>query len=88
MTAGEALSIVKGAATYRQYDVLAHAMEQASARNVQATDLRNAMMTATGAEWSESEETWRIQGGRDADGEPLAVVVTIEGNSVCVVTVF
>jgi hypothetical protein len=55
---------------------------------VTAEDLREALLSAKKATWQPGERTWKLEGGVDRDGEPLAVVVAIDGNAVRIVTEF
>jgi hypothetical protein len=57
-------------------------------RAAQTLDVCEAVLSATEANWSEEEGTWKLTGGKDLDGDVLDVVVVIAGNEVSVVTVF
>jgi hypothetical protein len=57
-------------------------------RCVQARDVKSAVTSATGAQWKVKDQSWKLTGGTDFDGDQLDVAVTIDGTYVCVVTVF
>lgn len=84
----EALAFAKGAARVRQVRWSGHSRERATQRTVTAEDLREALLSAKKATWQPGERTWKLEGGVDRDGEPLAVVVAIDGNAVRIVTEF
>ena len=64
-----------------------HGQQRMSARNVLPADVKACIATATSAVWDAQEETWRLKGGKDFDGEGLDVVVTVEVDCLRVVTV-
>ena len=87
MTAGEVLQRVVQAARSRQFSIKRHAFDRMDQRGVTESDVRQAMMSATGAEWDSEKETWRLTGGTDLEAEGLIVCVAVDWN-VAVVTVF
>ena len=84
----EALVRARAAAKYRQIHLTGHAVDQMGDRNVQASDLRHAIVTATSAKWQADHGTWLLTGGRDTEGAGLTIAVAIEAAAVVVVTVF
>jgi hypothetical protein len=64
-----------------------HAHEQARERNVTRCDARAALASATQAIYQPENDRWRIEGGKDLDGDDLTVVVVFEGG-VIIVTFF
>ncbi len=50
-------------------------------------DIQEALATATSATFQPNHQTWRIDGGKDFDGDDLTIVVLFE-DGVVVVTVF
>lgn len=63
-----------------------HALLRMDGRGANPNDVRNALITATSARRQE-RGTWRIEGGRDLDGDDLTAIVDIEAD-VIVVTLF
>ena len=88
ITPEQALEIAKGAARTRQAAMTVHALQKMRERNVHANDVRSAILTATTITWRDDDESWRLEGGTDIDGDPLTVALTINGAQVRVVTVF
>ena len=87
MTAREVLERVQQAARTRQYDVSNHAWDRMNERGVTIQDVKSAMESATRATWDDAEETWKVSGGTDLDGDPLILCVVVNWN-VLIVTVF
>jgi hypothetical protein len=86
MTASEALRDAALAGRLGQFEVSSHCLVRMRQRNVTRRDICLALRSATSAV-QQAEAKWRLNGGRDDDGEPLDVVVAFTGN-VLVVTVF
>lgn len=87
MTPSEALAEVHRAGASGDFYVSPHARERQGERSVQRVDLQEAMRTATNATFQSDRDTWRIDGGKDFDGDDLTVVVVFDAG-VVVVTVF
>lgn len=68
-------------------DYSRHAREQMAKRQVTARDVRNAIVTATQATETDPPK-WKLSGGKDVDGEELAVVVVLSDGRLRVVTTF
>jgi hypothetical protein len=88
MPPAEALERAKAAARVWQVRWRRHSAARSVQRNAQAADIREAILTARTAVWRAEEDTWRLEGGRDLDGDNLTVVVAIEGNEVRLITEF
>ena len=80
----EVLRTVRDAAALGQLRYTKHGRERMEERGAQARDVQAALMSAASVEWRPDNETWKVSGGNDLDGEPLLVV----GAVVRVVTVF
>jgi hypothetical protein len=65
-----------------------HAYEQMFLRGVRRGDITSALKTARSAIYTAERDTWRLEGGKDLDGDPLVVVVSLESWGDVVVTVF
>ena len=64
-----------------------HAYERMQERGATQSDVAEAIRTATSAEPSaDGPNRWRVRGGSDWDGDPLSVVIAIDGNMVTVIT--
>jgi|GEM_PF-1621737 len=87
MTAGAVLKRVRQAARTRQYYVSNHAWDRMNERGVTLRDVQSAMASATSAAWHETEETWRVNGGTDLEGDPLVLCVVVNWD-VLLVTIF
>jgi hypothetical protein len=88
MSPAEALDLVRGAARVRQLRFAdPHAYERMQERGATESDVAEAVKTATSAEpGTDRPNRWRLSGGSDLDGDPLDVVVAVQGNTVTVVT--
>ena len=86
MDEATALREIQGYAAAGRIAYSRHADARMQERGVSRHDCRRALATATRAA-SQANETWRVTGGRDVDGDDLTVVVAIEGG-VLVVTVY
>jgi hypothetical protein len=64
-----------------------HARERMKIRGAVVGDVLNALVSATSARWQHEQETWRVDGGVDCDGDDLTVIVDLEAD-VIVVTIF
>lgn len=56
-------------------------------RNILAEDVNNAAFTATSAKLQEEHGTWRLEGGRDLDGDLVVLVVAPRDDGTFIVTV-
>ena len=86
MNSSDALREIQGHAAVNSIRFTDHAEARMSARSVSRADVRCALVTADVAVAGDNG-AWRVEGGRDLDGEGLAVVVVIDRGAV-VVTVF
>ncbi|MCB9589650.1 MAG: DUF4258 domain-containing protein [Polyangiaceae bacterium] len=86
MKPADALQAAQAAAKTRQLLLTMHARESMAKRGVQVVDLNEAIRTAKDAIWSEKEQTWRLSGGKDSEGDDLTVVVCFDPARV--ITVF
>ncbi len=83
MTAEELLDFVKRCVEQNRVRLSRHVLEDVMpARRIHASDLTAALRTATGAEHQPENHTWKVGGGRDLDGDPLVVVVVVEGDMI------
>jgi hypothetical protein len=86
--AGEALlEEVKRAARYGQILTSRHARDRLEERSVSAAEVSGAIATATKAIEQPETETIRLEGGTDADGLELTVVVAMDRRGLRLVTV-
>jgi hypothetical protein len=90
VTPDEVFGFVRGAARLRVLRVLGgHVTARMNERNVQLSDIREAIFTATSIRPSEDgPNRWVLSGGADLDGHSLTVVVKVSGNAVCIVTTY
>jgi hypothetical protein len=86
MTPTEALQAAALAGRLNQFEISSHALQRMRQRNVTLRDIRLALGSATTA-IHEAGTRWRLEGGRDDDGDALDLVVVFNGR-VLVVTVF
>jgi len=86
VTPSEALEEARRAGATDRFYVTLHARDHRDGRNVHRADIRQALRTAKTAGLQENER-WRIDGGRDLDGDDLTVIVVFDAG-VVVVTVF
>jgi hypothetical protein len=86
MTAVEALQAAALAGRLNQFEVSSHALLRMRQRNVTLRDIRLTLQSATTA-IHEVDTKWRLEGGRDDDGDALDLIVVFNGR-VLVVTVF
>jgi hypothetical protein len=84
VTPQEALALAEGAGRTGQFDVEVHVFtkHRLTRRTVQL-----ALMSATEALYQADNDRWRLEGGKDEDGNTIHVVVRLEGR-VFVVTAF
>lgn len=64
-----------------------HALDRRGQRKLSRADVRNALAGATQAEFQTDKGRWKVTGGVDLDGEPVAIVVVFE-RGIIVITVF
>lgn len=86
MTATEALQRAALAGRLGQFEVTSHALQRMRQRNATRRDIRLALESSTVA-IHEVDAKWRLEGGRDDDGDALDLVVVFDGR-VLIVTVF
>lgn len=86
-TAAAVLAEVHRAGRTGVYRMTSHADDRLRERRLSNKDLRNALRTATRCAWQDVEQTWRVEGGTDVDGEPTTCAVVIR-NGVLVVTIY
>jgi hypothetical protein len=89
MTPGQALGLARGAARWRQLRYAdPHAYERMQERGVSRRDVAEAIMTSTAVQ-RDSQRLGRfcLVGGTDHSGDPLDVVIAVNGSVVTVVTV-
>ena len=84
---GGDLSRIQHAARNGRIQLSRHAQEEAENANVQARDIKNAILTAT-AVVAQEQGKFRLEGGHGLDNEPLTVVVREIQPGLFVVTVF
>ena len=87
VTPSQALDAVHEAGKTGRFDVSTHAKEEAAECSATRYDIQEALRTATTAIHQAGRDRWRIEGGKDLDGDDLTVVVVFEGD-VVVITVF
>lgn len=63
-----------------------HALARMDLRGANRKDVRSALITATSAR-RQDRGTWRVEGGRDLDGEDLTTIVDVEAD-IIIVTLF
>ncbi len=81
-----ALSDVQGLASAGRIVIGRHAVQRMGERGATFDDVKEALVTATGCQ-AQPASRWRLEGGRDCDGDELTLIVTIE-LAVVVVTLF
>ena len=86
MTSAKALQEAKAAGRSGLFEVSSHALKRMMERNVTRRDIQLALQSATAAT-HEGGEKWRLDGGKDDDGDDLGVVIVLAGRRI-VVTVF
>jgi hypothetical protein len=89
MTPGQALGLARGAARWRQLRYAdPHAYERMQERDVSRRDVAEAIMTSTSVLPDPARVgRFRLVGGTDHSGDPLDVVIAVDGRVVTVVTV-
>ena len=66
-----------------------HGMKRAKERNVTTLDIREALLTARQCIWQPDHQTWKVSGGHDQSGDPLAIAIAKELSAkVTIITVF
>jgi hypothetical protein len=86
MTPSEALREAARAGYSGQFEVSSHCLRRMRERNVTRRDICLALRSATTAAHEDGEK-WCLKGGRDDDGEALAVVIVFTGHGL-IVSVF
>jgi hypothetical protein len=79
-----ALQEIRGLATANRVELTRHARKRMVERGVTYRDVQEALMTARRCT-AQSDDRWRVEGGHDVLGEPLALIVVIAG-AVVVIT--
>ena len=82
----QSLADVRGYAAANRIEFGPHARLRMGQRHAGREDVRQALMTGTSCH-AEAGERWRVEGGRDRDGDELTAVVVFE-DGVLVVTLF
>jgi len=89
VTEQEALAQAKRLAVQGQLRTTGHGRDRKEDRTAHASDIRAAVLSATLATYRDSEDTWRIRGGKDVDGDDLDVVLAFgDDGTARVVTLF
>jgi hypothetical protein len=88
VTDSEALQEAKRLAAQYTFRVTKHGRGRQGVRTAQVHDIRAAVMSAKTAQYQANEDTWKLRGGRDLDGDDLDVVVAFEDGEMRVVTLF
>ena len=86
MTPAQALREAHVAGQQGLFEVSSHALRRMMERNVTREDIRCALRSATSATHQDVDK-WRLEGGRDVDGEPLGVVAVFVDRRI-IITVF
>ncbi len=68
---------------FDQFELTFHALQRMRERNATRWDICLALRSATIALHQEGDR-WRLEGGRDDDGEPLGLVVVFTGRGLIV----
>lgn len=88
MKPDEALREASQAGRFNQFEISSHARQRMNERNVTRRDICCALQSASDAVMqSAPEERWRLNGGRDDDGDALDVVIVLSGRRL-IVTLF
>lgn len=87
MTPVEALREAARAGLANQFEVSSHAHRRMGERGATRADICCALRSSLAAIVQENDRKWRLEGGRDLDGDELIVVIVFTGQGV-VVTVF
>ena len=82
----KALSEIQRLARLNRIVYTGHAILRMDDRGASRDDVRSALITATSARLQE-RGTWRVDGGRDLEGDDLTAIVDLEAD-VIVVTLF
>ena len=82
----KALAEIQRLASLNQIVYTSHALLRMDTRGASRNDVRRALITATSAR-RQDRGTWRVEGGRDLEGDDLTAIVDIEAD-VIVVTLF
>jgi hypothetical protein len=83
----ELLARVQRAAKLGDTITTKHARERMNSRGALAADVQRAILTATVAIEQPAEQTIRLEGGTDTDGDSLTVVVAEDPRGLRIVTV-
>jgi Domain of unknown function (DUF4258) len=81
------LAEIHRAARYGQIMPSRHARERMEERNVSAEELWNAIKGATAASPEPGTDKIRLEGGTDADGDEVKVIVALHPRGLRVITV-
>lgn len=85
-TPSEVLSIAFRAGQLRQYQIQwPHARKRMAERGVTDRCLDIALQTATEATYQPNNDRWKLKGGVDSEGEPLTLILKLNG--VLIITV-
>ena len=81
-----ALAEIQRLASLNRLVFTSHAAKRMDQRGAKREDVRAALVSATSAR-AQDRGGWRVEGGRDRDGDDLTVIVDIE-DDVIVITLF
>lgn len=70
-----------------RFEISQHAEERMLQRGAAFRDVKAALISCSSARWQTDQESWKMEGGVDTDGDPLTIAVVLE-NGVLVVTLF
>lgn len=88
MSPAEFLEFSKRCAVQGRVRLSFHAQfESLPRRRIQAADIRSALETATKAALQPESETWKLDGGKDLDGDDLTVIAAVEGDGLRIIIV-
>jgi len=87
MTPTEALTWIQGMFAANRYALTPHAQQRMRSRHIRFDDLRLAAASATRAVLQPANDRWRVEGGRDMDGDDLTLVVEVRAD-VLIITLY
>jgi len=83
----KALAQIQRLARLDQVVITSHARRRMAERDVTELDVWMALLTATAAFPQSDLDNWRVEGGRDVDGDDLTLICDLDAD-VIVVTLF
>ncbi|MFO0646573.1 MAG: DUF4258 domain-containing protein [Polyangiales bacterium] len=88
MSPAEFLEFAKRCAVQGRVRLSSHAeVESLPRRHIQAADVRSALESATKASPQAGSDKWKLEGGKDLDGDDLTVIAAAEGDGLRIVIV-